>query len=72
MLPWLFPVGVVVAVAAVSLSDVFGYFLAMVWGWVFFPYVAAYIRSHSRTRGGSDNVSPFRDDDTQYWRTRIP
>jgi hypothetical protein len=67
MVPWLFPVGVVGALAAISLGDVFGYLLAMVWGFVVFPYGAAYIRSHSEPRGGSDYVS---DDDTQYWRTR--
>jgi hypothetical protein len=71
MLPWLFPVGVVGAVAAISLSDVFGYLLAVVWGWILFPFGAAYIRSHSRTHGGIDNMNPFIDDDTEYWRTRL-
>ena len=70
MVPWLFPVGVLGAVAAVSLGDIFGYLLAMVWGLVFFPHGAAYIRSHCGSPDGSDTVNLVGDDDTHYWRTR--
>ena len=66
---WLFPVGVLTAIALISLSNLTGYLLAMVWGWVLFPYGAAYIHSHPRAPGGGNH--PFRDDDTHYWRTKL-
>jgi hypothetical protein len=50
MLPWLFPVGLLGAVALISLSNVFGYLSAVVWGWLVFPSVALCIRSRSHTR----------------------
>jgi UPF0716 family protein affecting phage T7 exclusion len=71
MLPWLFPVGLLGTVALISLSDVFGYLLAAVWGWLVFPSVALHIRSRSHTRRGTSNRNGFRDADTDYWRTRL-
>jgi hypothetical protein len=71
MLPWLFPVGLLGAVVLISLSAVFGYLLAAVWGWLVFPCVALYIRSRSHARRGASNRNPFRDADAHYWRTRL-
>jgi len=70
MLPWLFPVGLLGTVALISLSNVFGYLLAAVWGWLVFPCVALYIRSRSHPRRGTSNGNGFRDADADYWRTR--
>lgn len=70
MVPWMFPVGVLVAVALVSLSNVFAYIGVVVWGWVIFPHGAAYVRSHSLTSEGAPG-SGDPDLDTHYWRTRI-
>jgi hypothetical protein len=72
MLPWLFPLGVLTAIALISLSNLIGYLLAIVWGWVLFPYGAAYVRSHSRAPGASNHGIPFYDGDTDYWRTKLP
>jgi len=71
MLPWLLPVGLLGTVALISLSNGFGYLLAMAWGWLVFPYVAACIHSRSRThRGRGSNGNRSRDVDTHYWRTK--
>jgi hypothetical protein len=66
---WLFPLGLLGAVVLISLSTVFGYALAIVWGFVLFPHGAAYIwrRSAGPERGGVGNGSD--DVDAQYWRT---
>ena len=69
MLPWLFPVGVFVAVALISVSSPLGYILALGWAWVVFPCGAGYIRSHARTPDGDGNGDA--DADTNYWRTRL-
>ena len=68
MLPWLLPAGLLGTVALISLSDAFGYLLAVIWGWLVFPYVAAYIRAHSRADGG---VMNGRDGEADYWRTKL-
>lgn len=67
MLPWLLPVGLLGAVGLISLSNVFGYLLAAVWGWLVFPSVALYVRSRSHTHQGTSNG----DADADYWRTRL-
>jgi hypothetical protein len=65
MLPWMLPVGLLGTVALISLSNVVGYVLAALWGWLVFPSVALYIRRGTGDRNGS------RDADTDYWRTRL-
>ena len=71
MLPWLLPAGLLGTVALISLSGAFAYLLAGIWGWLVFPYVAAYIRAHSGADGGGDNGNRFRDGETDYWRTKL-
>jgi hypothetical protein len=72
MVPWLLPLGVLGTVALISLSNLLGYVLVLVWGWVLFPYGAAYIRSHARTAGAHEDGSPLGDDDdVDYWRTKL-
>lgn len=71
MLPWLLPVGLLGTVVLISLSNVLGYVLAGVWGWVLFPYGAAFIHSRARTSGARNDASPFGGDDTDYWRTKL-
>ena len=71
LLPWLFPVGLLGAVALISLSNVFGCLLAAVWGWLVFRSVALYIRSRSHAHQGTSNRNAFRDADAHYWRTRL-
>ena len=61
MLPWLFPLGVLVTVALLSVSGVFAFALTVAWGWVLFPFGVRYIRSLTRTPGDAD-------DDHSYWR----
>ncbi|MGA8634846.1 MAG: hypothetical protein WB805_08325 [Candidatus Dormiibacterota bacterium] len=71
MLPWLLPVGLLGVVALISLANVLGYLLVMLWGWLVFPFVALYIRSRAQARRGVRIRDAFRDDaDTDYWRTR--
>ncbi len=72
MVPWLFPLGVLGTVVFISLSNVVGYILVMVWGWVLFPYGAAHIRAHVRTPGALNNGSQFSADEIDYWRTHLP
>jgi hypothetical protein len=67
MLPWLLPVGLLGAVAVISLSDMLGYLLAAVWGSLVFPFVALYVRSRSHT----SSPNGLRDEDAPYWRTRL-
>lgn len=69
--PWMLPVGFVVAVALISLSNAFGYVLAMVWGWLAFPYVLVYLRSHSRAHRGDRGGNGLPDVDADYWRIRL-
>ena len=64
MLPWLLPAGLLGVVALMSLSGAWAYLLVGLWGWLVFPYVAAYIRAHSREADG-------RDDEADYWRTKL-
>lgn len=61
----MFPLGLLGGVVLVSLADLSGYLLAMVWGFVAFPHGVAYIRRRSRDAGddGLDDV------ETHYWRT---
>ena len=70
MLPWLFPVGLLGAVALISLSNMFGYLHAR-WGWLMFPSVALYVRSRSHAGQGTSNRNAFRDAHADYWRTRL-
>lgn len=71
MLPWLLPVGLLGAVLLISMSNVFGFLLAVVWGWLVFPFVALYIRSRSHTRQGTSDRNAFSEADAHYWRTRV-
>ena len=71
MLPWLLPVGVLGTVALISLSNVLGYILVIVWGWIVFPYGAAHIRAHAHTTGTHKTGSPLSGDDMDYWRTKL-
>jgi hypothetical protein len=72
MLPWLLPVGLLGTIALISLSGPFAYLLAGIWGWIAFPYVAAYVRAHSRAdEGGNNNGNGFRDGEADYWRTKF-
>jgi hypothetical protein len=71
MVPWLLPAGLLGTVALISLSGVLAYLLAGIWGWLVFPYVAAYIRAHSRADGGANNGNGFRDGEADYWRTKV-
>ncbi len=71
MLPWLLPAGLLGTVALVSLSGVWAYLLVGIWGWLVFPYVAVYIRAHSRADGGGNNGNGFRDGEADYWRTKL-
>ena len=60
MLPWLFPVALLMTVATATLAEsVAGTFVAVVWGWVLFPAVVFCVRGHARAS---------RDTDTDYWR----
>ena len=71
MLPWLLPAGLLGTVALISLSGALAYLLAGIWGWLVFPYVAAYIHAHSRADGGLDKRNGFRDGEAHYWRTKL-
>jgi hypothetical protein len=70
MLPWLLPAGLLGTVALISLSGAFAYFLAGIWGWLVFPYVATYINAHSRA-GGGNSGNGCRDGEAGYWRTKL-
>jgi hypothetical protein len=69
-LPWLLPAGLFGTVAAISLPSPFGYLLVGAWGWIVFPYVVVQVRAHSRVRG-PNNGDGSRDDEADYWRTRL-
>jgi hypothetical protein len=69
--PWLLPAGLLGAVAFVALPGVFGYFAVGIWGWLVFPYVAAFIHDHARGNAVRNAGSGFGEGDSQYWRTRL-
>ena len=71
MLPWLLPAGLLGTVALISLSGVLAYLLVGIWGWLVFPYVAAYIRAHSRADGSGTNGNGVREGEADYWRTKL-
>ena len=71
MVGWFLPVGLLVTVVLISLSNVPAYLAVLAWGWVVFPYGAALVRSRARTRGGARDVSGLDDLDTNHWRTRL-
>jgi|SRR5580700_12276310 hypothetical protein len=71
LLPWLLPVGLLGTVVLISLSGAWAYLLAGIWGWLVFPYVAAYIRAHSRADGGPNNGNGFPNGEADYWRTKL-
>jgi hypothetical protein len=66
---WLLPVGLLVTVVLISLSNPSGYLAVLVWGWVVFPYGLALLRS--RTRRGRRDAHGLDDLDTNYWRTKV-
>ena len=53
MVSWLLPVGMLATVALVSISTMFAYLAAAVWGLVFFPHAAAYISARTGTADGA-------------------
>lgn len=72
MLPWLLPIGVLVTVVLVSLfPSLPASLLALLWGWILFPFVLTYLRSRARTsrRDGAD--SGPEEIDIPYWRTKL-
>ncbi len=71
MLPWLLPAGLLATVALISLAGVWAYLLVGIWGWLVFPYVAVYIRAHSRADGGGNDGNGLRDGEADYWRTKL-
>lgn len=71
MVGWFLPLGLLVTVALISLSSLPAYAAVLVWGWVVFPYGAAWLRSRARTRGGGREAGGLPDLDMQYWRTRL-
>jgi hypothetical protein len=71
MVPWLLPAGLLGTVVLISLSGALAYVLVGIWGWIVFPYVAAYIRAHSRSDGGPNNANVFGDGEMDYWRTKL-
>jgi hypothetical protein len=58
-------------VALMSLSSPLAFLLVAVWGYVAFPSVAGYIRARSRADGGGTNRNAFREEETDYWRTKL-
>lgn len=68
-LVWLWPLGVLGSVVLVSIFAPFGYLLAIVWGFVLFPYGAYYIWRRSRGPDGRVDENGFDAADTHYWRT---
>ncbi len=71
MLPWLLPAGLLGTVVLISLPTPFAFLLVGIWGWLVFPYVAAYINSHSRADGGANHGNGFPDGEREYWRTKL-
>ncbi len=71
MRPWLLPAGLLGTVVLISLSSPVGLILVGIWGFLVFPYVAAYIYSHSRADGGRDNENGSPDGEADYWRTKL-
>lgn len=70
-LPWLLPAGLLGTVVLISLPGAFAYVLAGIWGWLVFPYAAAYICAHSRADGGRIDGNGSRDGEADYWRTKL-
>jgi hypothetical protein len=66
MLPWLLPVGLLGTVVLISLPGALGLLLVGLWGWLVFPYLAAYIRGHARADEGNGSDGG----ETDYWRTK--
>lgn len=65
MLPWLFPLWMLAAVASISISGVLAIALALLSGLVVFPFLAGYIRAHTRPPDGA-----WSDLEVDYWRIR--
>lgn len=64
----LFALGALGGLVLVSLSDLLGYLLAMVWGLLVFPHGAAWLWRHSRGADGAPYEVAV-DPETHYWRT---
>jgi Mn2+/Fe2+ NRAMP family transporter len=71
MRPWLLPAGLLGTVVLISLPSPFALILVGIWGWLVFPYVAAYIHSHSHADGGRYNENGSTDGEADYWRTKL-
>jgi hypothetical protein len=71
MLPWLLPAGLLGTVVLISLPGAFAYLLVGIWGWLVFPYAAAYIHARSQAHGGRIDGNAFPDGEADYWRTKL-
>jgi hypothetical protein len=67
----LFPLGLLVGIALVSLGSVIGSLLALAWTFVLVPHVGKYILTHSRGRSDGGDEDGFPDVTTHYWRTTL-
>jgi hypothetical protein len=61
LLPWLFPLGLVVAVIAIAVSPVIGAALAVAAGLVVLPFVFREYQSNRSGRGGGGRKPPRAD-----------
>jgi hypothetical protein len=71
LVPWLLPAGLLGTVVLICLPGVCAFLLAGIWGWLVFPYAAAYVHAHSRAHGCGIDRDGFRDGETDYWRTKL-
>ena len=70
LVPWLLPAGLLGTVVLICLPGAFAFLLAGIWGWLVFPYVAAYVHAHSRADARRMDRGGFGDGETDYWRTK--
>ena len=68
LVPWLLPAGLLGTVVLICLPGAFAFLLAGIWGWLVFPYAAAYVHAHSRADGRRIGGH---DGETDYWRTKL-
>jgi hypothetical protein len=61
----LFPLGLLLGIAFVSLNSIVGSLLALAWAFVLVPQVGKSILAHSRADDGNADVT------THYWRTTL-
>ena len=69
MVPWSFPVGLLVTVALVSvLPGWWGVLTVIAWGWVLFPVGMRWVRR--RSAGDRDAADELDELEHSYWRIR--